>query len=136
MRLLLVVTSILGAAVVATVVLLWVPIAQEQSGYTMLGFTLYTFETVNIFSAPWENFTFHGVTFEFTRSNCPQNPGGGNVCGGVLESSGATYGFDISFPPPCRSWGSWLTWMSPDHNEAIEFETCSNSQATHLLVRA
>jgi hypothetical protein len=126
---------LLGAIAVGAVLtglLLWVPVAQEQSGYTVVGFQLYAFEAVNIESSPWANFSYRGVEFELPAVDCPQNTGGGNVCGRVVEPSGANYSFVISFPPACSGFGSWATWVSPGQHEAVEIEDCSRS--THLLV--
>ncbi len=123
-------------AVVSVLVLLEVPISEEQSGYTMIGFQLYTFEAVDIYQSPWVNFTYQGVVFEFPPPECPQNTGGGNICGSVIQSNGVNFSFNIALPPPCHGLGSWLNWVSPNQLEALEVEVCANSQTTHLLVAA
>jgi hypothetical protein len=132
----LVLAGIATASVVTPLVLLQVPISEEQSGYTMIGFQLYTFEAVNIYQSPWAHFTERGVEFEFPPPDCPLNTGGGNVCGSVLQPNGVSFAFDIELPPPCHGIGSWLTWVSPNQREAIEVGVCASSQTTHILVAA
>jgi hypothetical protein len=124
------------AGVVTVLLLLQLPISEERSGYTMIGWQVYTFEAVNIFRSPSANFTYGGVTFEFLPSDCAQNPGGGNICGSVLQSNGLGFSFDLALPPSCHGLGAWLSWVSPNRHEAIEIEICANSQPTHLLVAA
>jgi hypothetical protein len=126
---------LVAVTTVIVCVLLWQPISEEQSGYTMIGWQLYAFESVDIYSSPWVNVTFRGVLFEFPPPMCPLNSGGGNVCGDVVESNGTSFSFDIALPPPCSGAGTWLTWVAPDHHEAIELEVCGGS-AAHVLVEA
>jgi hypothetical protein len=120
-----------------SVILLWVPISEEPSGYTMIGSKMYAFETVYPSTAPTSNFSFHGVLFDFqalTPADCLQNPGGGDLCASVTEPHGATYWFNVSFGPPCHGLGSWNTWVSPDEHEAVEDEICTSPRLFHLLV--
>jgi hypothetical protein len=134
-----VLAGVVTAIVVTILVLLWVPISEEQSGYTMIGFKLYSYETVDPFTSPTSSFTYRGVLFDFQAlppSDCPQNAGGGNICAAVTESSGVTFWFNVSFGPPCHSFGTWFTWVSPDQHEAVEIETCAGTTPFHLLVAA
>lgn len=126
-----------AAAVSGTVLLLWVPIQEENDGYTMVGSSLYSYETVYPGGSAGSNFTYRGVFFSFSAPvTCPENPGGGALCALVTESGGPTYWYNVSFPPPSTSWGSWITWVAPDHHEGVEIRTCSSAMPFHLLVAA
>lgn len=115
--------------VVATLVLLAVPISQERSGYTLVGYRLYSFEAESVFGPAWSNYTYRGVTFEF-HVWCAITPGGGELCGNVTESNGSTFPF--SFWDARLSQGSqWETWVAPDSEVAIQYET---GGLAHLLV--
>ena len=127
--------SILTVVVATLVVLLWVPISEENSGYTMIGTRLYTYESANLYGAPWVNVSYRGVLFVFPPPTCPQNAGGGTVCGYVLQSNGVNFTFEIQLPPPAPAPTGWITWVSPNQMEAIEIEGNSNTPA-HLLVAA
>jgi hypothetical protein len=129
--------GVVAAGIVTTVVLLWVPISEEQSGYTMIGSKLYAYETVYPSTSPTSNFSFHGVLFDFQAlppSECFQNAGGGDLCASVTEPQGATFWFNVSFGPPCQGLGTWNTWVSPDQHEAVESEICAPETPFHLLV--
>ncbi|MCI4372089.1 MAG: hypothetical protein L3K02_00365 [Thermoplasmata archaeon] len=128
----------MASTTMLVVTLLWIPITEEQSGYTIVGFKEYTYETVYPFSSASSNFTFRGVLFDFAAPvSCPQNTGGGNLCALVTQSNGVTYWFNVSFPPPCRSsLGSWDTWVSPNKEEAVEIRDCYSTMPFHLLVAA
>jgi len=110
-------------------VLLAVPISQERSGYTLVGYRLYSFEAESVFGPAWSNYTYRGVTFEF-HVWCAITPGGGELCGNVTESNGSTFPF--SFWDARLSQGSqWETWVAPDSEVAIQYET---GGLAHLLV--
>jgi len=117
-------------AVVTVLVLLMVPIAQEQSGYTLIGLRLYSFEEEHVFGSPWSNFSYRGVTFAF-HVWCAITSGGGEVCGNVTESNGGVSSFSFSDGPPGEP--RWATWVSPDAGVAIQFESLSGG-LVHLLV--
>jgi len=132
-----VISGIAAAAVVLAVALLWIPITEEQSGYTMVGFKLYSYETVYPYDSSSSNFTYRGVLFDFGAPvSCPQNTGGGNLCVLVTQSDGVTYWFNVSFSPPCHSLGTWFTWISPNQQEGVEIRTCYSTVPFHLLVAA
>jgi hypothetical protein len=57
--------GVVTAAVVTIAALLWIPISEEQSGYTIIGFKPYSYETVYPLSAPNSNFSYRGVLFDF-----------------------------------------------------------------------
>jgi hypothetical protein len=136
------VAILVGVCAVAAIVIslvLWVPIMEEQSGYTMVGSTLYTYETVYPFGSAMSNFTYRGVQFDFHAPvTCLQNPGGGNLCALVTQSNGVTFWFNLTFGPPCESiWGGlWHTWISPNQQEGVEIRECDSSMPFHLLVAA
>jgi hypothetical protein len=126
--------STIGAvAVVVTLLLLTFPVAEEQSGYTLIGFRLYSFESETVYGQAGSNYSFHEVTFEFHLWCGSITPGGAELCGNVTESSGARFAF--SFFDGGLPGGShpWLTWVAPDSNEAVEYESNSGGLA-HLLV--
>jgi hypothetical protein len=112
---------IMASAIVTVAILLWVPIAQEQTGYTFVGSQFYTFESVNVFNSPSSDFTYRGMVFDFYEGpDCPQNAGGGALCGSVLQPNGVNVSFMFTFSPPYQGLGPWSTWVSPNHQEAIE----------------
>jgi len=129
-------TGLAAAVVIAILVLLWVPISEEPTGYTMIGLRLYTYEAADSGGFSAASYTYRGVVFDFGSWRCLQNPGGGNVCGTAGPVGGPVYPFDLALPPPCWSWGGWLTWQSPDQHEAIEVQVCASPGAIHLLVAA
>lgn len=116
-------------AVVTILVLLTVPIAQEQSGYTIVGYRLYSFEAESVFGQAWTNLTYGGITFEF-HLWCSTTSGGGRLCGNVTESNGSTFAFSFWDGPPSPE-TQWETWVAPDSAEAIQYETVG---LAHLLV--
>lgn len=124
-----------GAAVVVVVILLllYVPIAQEPSGYTAIGLRLYSFEAVSLFDQPtsWPNITYRGVTFGF-HLWCLITPAAGKICGNATESGGAAYSYSFWDGPPSPSPG-WQTWISPDGHEAVQYR---QGGLAHLLVQA
>ncbi len=123
--------GIVGAAISITVVLflLYVPIAQESSGYTVIGSRLYSFESESLFGPPWSNFTYQGVTFEF-HLWCEITSAAGKICGNPTESGGARYSYSFwdGLPSPFLS---WQTWVSPDGHEAVQYR---EGGLAHLLV--
>jgi hypothetical protein len=128
---------LVAACVTAAVALLlgWlqVPIAQEESGYAMVGFQLYTFEAVEL-SALASNFIhYRGVVFGFGDVECVTNPGGGNVCGTVLQSNGVNISYSIGLPLFVSGLGNWVGWVAPNQHEAVE---TTAGGLTHLLVAA
>ncbi len=78
-----------AAAVVGILILLYVPIAQESSGYTGIGLRLYSFEAVSPFDQPisWPIITYHGATFGF-HLWCQITPAAGEICGNATQSGG------------------------------------------------
>ncbi len=120
-------------SVVTTLVLLWVPVSQEPSGYTMIGTQLYSFEAKNVFGSTWSNFSYRGVTFAF-HVWCAITPAAGEICGNVSESNGGIFPFEFSDGPPSPQ-PHWETWVAPDGQSAIQFESLSGG-LVHLLVAA
>ena len=122
-----------GAVVAAVVilVLLYVPIAQESSGYTAIGSRLYSFEAVSLFdqSTSWPNITYRGVTFGF-HLWCLFTSGAGKICGNATESGGAVYSYTFWDGPP-RPSPNWQTWVAPDGHEAVQHR---QGGLAHLLV--
>lgn len=130
-RLFLVLGAAGGAvAVVVILILLYVPIAQESSGYTAIGARLYSFEAESLFGQSWSNFTYRGVTFGF-HLWCLITSGGGKICGNATESSGAAHPYSFWDGPPSPS-PSWQTWVSPDGHEAVQYRV---GGLAHLLVQ-
>jgi hypothetical protein len=126
------ITAVLVAVATVTIlVLLTVPIAQEQSGYTLIGFRLYSFEAEHVFGSPWSNFSYRGVTFAF-HVWCEVTPAAGEVCGNVTESNGGIFPFSFWDGPPSVE-PRWETWVAPDGQAAIQFESLSGG-LVHLLV--
>ena len=121
-----------AVAVVVALVLLYVPISQESSGYTAIGLRLYSFETVSLFNLPtsWPNITYRGITFGF-HLWCLITPASGKICGNATESGGATYPYSFWDGPPSPS-PSWQTWVSPNGHEAVEYRL---GGLTRLLVQ-
>jgi hypothetical protein len=119
--------------VVSVAVLLWVPISQESSGYTMIGSQPYSYVSAELPSSGWMNVSYRGVQFEFAIPTCPRNTGGGVLCGSTVQADGTAAPFDLELPPSAPQPTGWLTWLSPDRHVAIEVETNSNTPI-HLLV--
>lgn len=119
-----------GIGVTVSLVLLTVPIAQESSGYTLVGLRLYSFEAENLFGAPPPptHFVYRGVHFDFVVY-CPSTPVG-LICGNVTESGGATFAFTF-FEPEVPGAHNWETWVAPDGNEAAQYQP---GGLVHLLV--
>ena len=117
-------------AVIAILVLLYVPIAQESSGYAAIGLRLYSFESESLFGQSWSNFTYHGVTFEF-HLWCLITPAAGEICGNATESGGVRYSYSFMDGPPSPS-PSWQTWVAPDGHEAVQYR---QGGLAHLLVQ-
>lgn len=133
-RLVFLLASVAAAGALVTVlVLLYVPIAQEQSGYTAIGPRLNTFESVSLFgpNAAWQNFSYRGVTFGF-HLWCQSSPGGGELCGNATEAGGAVYPYSFSDGPPSFA-PPWQTWVSPNGHEAVQYRM---GGLAHLLVEA
>jgi hypothetical protein len=128
---LVVIAVVLAAVAVVTVlVLLTVPIAQEQSGYTLIGLRLYSFESESLFgSASWLNYSYQGVTFGF-HLWCLISSAAGVVCGNATESTGVSYSYSFSDGPPSPN-PSWQTWVAPDGHEAVQYLL---GGLVHLLV--
>jgi len=121
------------AIVVTILVLLWVPNSLVPSGYTMIGSRLYSYETENVFGSTWSNFSYRGVTFAF-HVWCATTSAAGELCGNVTESNGGTFPFQFSDGPPSPQ-PYWETWVAPDDQSAIQFESLSGG-LVHLLVAA
>ena len=130
-----VVLGIAGAGVAAAVLLLSLlctPIAQESSGYTAIGFRLYTFTSVSLFGGSASpSYTYRGVTFSF-HLWCAITPGGGEICGNATEPGGAVYSYSFWDGPPAHP-PPWTTWVSPDGHEAVQYQ---EGGLAHLLVGA
>lgn len=122
-----------GTVVAAATVLLllYVPIAQETSGYTAIGLRLYSFESVSLFgaNAGWQSFSYRGVTFGF-HLWCQVTPAAGEVCGNATEAGGASYPYSFWDGPPSSS-PPWQTWVSPNGHEAVQYRM---GGLAHLLV--
>ena len=119
-------------AVTAALILLYVPIAEESSGYTEIGARLYSFEAVSLFHQPtsWPNITYRGVTFGF-HLWCASTAGAGEICGNATESGGTAYPYSFWDGPPSPFPG-WQTWVSPDGHEAVQYR---QGGLAHLLVQ-
>lgn len=125
------VAGTVGAAVALAVALalLYVPLAQDTSGYTAIGFRLYAFEGVSLFGRAWSNYTYRGVTFEF-HLWCQITAAAGRICGNATESDGTAHPYSFWDGPPSPS-PSWQTWVSPDGHEAVQYR---QGGLAHLLV--
>ena len=101
----------------------------------VIGSERYSFETVTVFGPSWSNFTYQGVTFGFHVWCGPVTPGGATLCGNATEVNGSTYPFSFWEPggPPPTQPRPWVTWISPDRLEGVQFEPDSGGLA-HLLV--
>jgi hypothetical protein len=119
-----------GVDAVILVTALALPISQEASGYTLVGFQLYSFEAAELFgNASWLNFTYRGVTFEF-HLWCLAGPAAGEICGNATEADGHRYSFSVWDGPPTLE-PRWETWVSPDAHEAVQYQ---QGGLAHLLV--
>jgi hypothetical protein len=126
---------IVTVSIVMLLVFLWVPISEEQAGYSMIGLRLYSYESVSVFDSPTANFTYREVAFDFHASvPCVQNTGGGNLCASATQPVGVSFSFNITFPPSGPSPGPWITWVSPNQHEAVEIEADTSNGLAHLLV--
>jgi hypothetical protein len=128
--------AIVGTGIViASLVMLTVPINQEQSGYTSINHQLYSLDSVTVFGPHWSNFTYGGVLFEFVVWCNAPSLAGAQLCGNASRSVGPVYSFTFweEGGAPRLSPGPWETWVSPDGHEAVQFESQSGGLA-HLLV--
>ena len=118
----------IGSAVAVGVLLvvLYIPISQESTGYTLIGLRLYSFESVSLFGSSWWNLTYRGVGFTF-HLWCAISTGGGTICGNASDPSGAVYAY--SFFDGLYS--HWTTWVAPGGHEAVQYRT---GGLAHLLV--
>ncbi|MCI4372667.1 MAG: hypothetical protein L3K02_03375 [Thermoplasmata archaeon] len=125
------VTSAVTIIAVVTLVLLTVPIAQEETGYTLIGFRLYSFESLSVYGPSPINFSFNEVSFAFSGWCGPVSTGGGQFCGNASELNGMRFPFSISDAGLPGGPIAWQTWVSPDSREAIQL---ANTGLAHLLV--
>ncbi len=126
-RRLLLVLAIAGVSIVVVTVVLNVPIAQEASGYQLVGLRLFSFESQSLFGNSWTNYTYRGVTFSF-HLWCSAGPAAGEVCGNATESDGGSYAYSFEDGITVRG---WQTWVSPDSHEAVQYQ---QGGLVHLLV--
>jgi hypothetical protein len=100
----------------------------------VIGGERYSSENVTVFGPTWSNFTDRGVTFGFHVWCGPVTPGGATLCGNATEPNGISYPFsffDFGGPPPTQP-RPWVTWISPDRQEGVQFEADSGGLA-HLM---
>jgi hypothetical protein len=127
--------AVAGTALFAVaLVLLFVPISQESSGYTMVGAHLYSYESEALFGDGngWNNYSYRGVTFGFSLVCGPPNPGGPTICGNATAADGVPHAYEFGeVGPPRDGPGPWQTWVAADAHEAVEFQP---GGFVHLLV--
>jgi hypothetical protein len=105
----------------AALLILFVPVAQESAGDTMVGPRLYSYERETLFGdgSGGENVTYRGVTFGF-HVCCAVNVDVGTVCGNATGPDGVPHAYALGDGVPREGPPSWETWDSPDHPEAVE----------------
>ncbi len=134
-RLYLLIAAITLVAVTGLVLLvLFLPVQQESSGYTMVGPRLYSYESEELFGANsgWENYSYRGVTFGF-HLWCETTPAAGTLCGNATGSDGVAHSYSFSDGSPQIGPPSWEIWVSPNGHEAVEYQ---QGGLVHLLVVA
>jgi hypothetical protein len=130
-----IVTAVVFATLLLLVVLSTGPGPSAPVYSIVIGNESYSFETVTVFGPHWSNFSYRGVTFEFeVWCNVP-SPAGAMLCGNVTEANGSAYPFSFWEPggPLPTQPRPWVTWISPDALEGVQYEPDSGGLA-HLLV--
>jgi hypothetical protein len=101
----------------------------------VIGNERYSYENVTVFGPSWSNFSYRGVTFGFHVWCGPPTPAGATLCGNATELTGTSYPFSFFEPGGPAIPRPWVTWISPDGQEGVQFEPDSGGLA-HLLVAA
>ncbi len=104
----------------ALLVVLNIPIAEEDSGYQLIGVRLYSFESRSLFGNQWVNYSYRGVTFSFDLWCGIPSAAGGVICGNATDPSGTTHPYSFFDGPPQFN-PPWQTWVSPDFHEAVQY---------------
>jgi hypothetical protein len=125
--------AIASVVVVFALVILFVPLLQEPSGYTMVGAHLYTYESESLFGTGngWNNYSYRGVTFGFHNWCGVPSPGGGTICGNATGADQVPHPYAFFDGPPHEGPEPWQTWVAGDAHEAVEYQP---GGLVHLLV--
>ncbi|MCI4329340.1 MAG: hypothetical protein L3K08_02590 [Thermoplasmata archaeon] len=124
-----------AVGVVVGLLILFVPLSPESSGYARVGAHLYTYESENLFGVGngWNNYSYRDVTFGFHLWCGPPSPGGAALCGNATGGDGVPHPYTFfdgrapAGPPP------WQTWVAGDAREAVQYQ---DGGLVHLLVIA